>query len=150
MGPDQGEIAKVRALARDLKLRDRVICTGRVSTKEKFELLSGAELFAMPSRYEAQGIVFIEAWAQKKAIIGTKVGGVPYVVKDRETGLLYDYGKIEALSKHIGFLLENPKEAKRMGERGYEMANKEYRWKTVIDRLEGLYLDAISELGKKH
>ncbi len=149
VGPDQGETGKVMALARNLKLHDSVICTGKIAEREKYELLSGCEFFAMPSRYEAQGIVFIEAWAQKKAVIGAKVGGVPYIVKDGETGLLYDHGEIDAFTKHIKYLLENPEVAKAMGRRGFEIASKEYRWKNVIDRLESLYIDAIREFGKK-
>ncbi len=145
IGPDQGEIPNVKALAGKEKLQERVICTGKIPEKEKYELLSGCEFFAMPSRYEAEGIVFIEAYAQKKAVIGTKVGGVPYVIKDGETGLLYDYGDIDALAEHIGFLLENPEKTKIMGTKGYMIANNEYRWNSLIDRIEKLYKEAIEK-----
>lgn len=148
VGPDQGEVGKVKAMTKELGLEEKVVYAGKVSDKEKYELLAGCEFFVLPSKHESQGIVFVEAWAQKKAVIGTKVGGVPYVVKDGETGLLYNYGDIDALTGHIRFLLENPGDSKKIGIRGFEIASKEYRWKNVVDRIERLYLDAIEQFRK--
>jgi glycosyltransferase involved in cell wall biosynthesis len=149
VGPDQGEVSKVKVMTKQMGLEEKVVYTGTVSDKEKYELLAGCEFFVLPSKHESQGIVFVEAWAQKKAVIGTKVGGVPYVVKDGETGLLYNYGDIDALIRHIRFLLENPKETKKIGVKGFEIASKEYRWKSVVDRIEKLYRDAIEQFRKR-
>ena len=149
VGPDQGEAAKVKSLAEQLGLEENVVYAGKVTDREKYELLSGCEFMALPSKFEAQGIVFLEAWAQKKAVIGTKVGGVSYVVKDGKTGLLYEYGDIDALTRHIRFLLENPEKAKMIGDRGFEITNKECRWKNVVDRIEKLYIDTIQGFGRK-
>jgi glycosyltransferase involved in cell wall biosynthesis len=143
VGPDQGETAKVNEMARQLKLEDRVICTGRVPKNEKYELLSGCEFFVLPSMYEAQGIVFIEAWAQKKAVIGTRVGGVPNIIAHGENGLLYDYGDIEALARHLKHLLEDPQRSETMGKKGYETAQREYGWDEIVDRIERLYEEAL-------
>lgn len=148
IGPDQGEAEKVKGMAQDLGLGDRIVYAGKVTEKEKLELLSGCNIFVLPSKFEAQGIVFVEAWAQRKPVIGTRVGGVAYVVSDGETGLLYDYGDLEALAKHIRFLLENPDRAKKMGERGYEIAHKKSRWDSVIDRIETMYLTTIEDFKK--
>lgn len=143
IGPDQGEADKVKGMAKNLGLEDKIVYAGKVSEKEKYELLSGTEIFVLPSKFEAQGIVFVEAGAQKKPVIGTMVGGVPYVVRDGETGLLYDYGNISDLTKHIKYLLENPDKAQAMGEKGFEIADKDSRWDTVIDKIENLYNNAI-------
>ncbi|UCG68089.1 MAG: glycosyltransferase family 4 protein [Thermoplasmata archaeon] len=148
VGPDQGEVAKIKTQAKQFGLENRIIYAGKVSDTEKYELLSGCEFFALPSKFEAQGIVFLEAWAQKKAVIGTEVGGVPYVVKDRVRGLLYEYGDIDALAGHIRYLLENPAESKRLGERGFRHVDSECRWENVVVRIERLYLDSIEDFGK--
>jgi glycosyltransferase involved in cell wall biosynthesis len=150
IGPDQGEVEKVNGMAKNMGLEDKIVYAGKVPEKEKYELLSGCEIFVLPSKFEAQGIVFLEAGAQKKPVIGTRVGGVPYVVNDGETGLLYDFGNIDYLTKHIRFLLENPDKAKAMGERGFEIAFRESRWESVIDKIENLYNNAILEFKKKH
>jgi glycosyltransferase involved in cell wall biosynthesis len=62
---------------------------------------------------------------------------------------LYNYGDIDALIRHIRFLLENPKETKKIGVKGFEIASKEYRWKSVVDRIEKLYRDAIEQFRKR-
>jgi glycosyltransferase involved in cell wall biosynthesis len=143
VGPDQGETKKVMDLAKQMKLEDRVICTGRVPKNEKHELLSGCEFFTLPSMYEAQGIVFIEAWAQKKAVIGTNVGGVPRIITHGENGLLYDFGDIEALAGHMRSLLADPGLAQKMGMAGYDTAQREYDWDDIVDRIEKLYREAL-------
>jgi glycosyltransferase involved in cell wall biosynthesis len=148
-GPDQGEAAKVSALAKDKGLKDRVVYAGKVDEHEKYELLAGCECLVLPSQFEAQGIVFIEAWTQKKPVIGTNVGGVPYIVKNNETGLLYDYGDIDALSGHIRTILEKPAEAKRLGENGFSEAGQNWRWPVVIDRIEKVYEEAIEEFARR-
>jgi glycosyltransferase involved in cell wall biosynthesis len=148
-GPDLGEAEKVKAKAKELGLENRIVYAGKVSEKEKYELLAGCEFFALPSKIEAQGIVFAEAWAQKKPVISTRAGAVPYVVKDKETGLLYDYGDINSLAGHIEYLLKNPKEARMMGEKGFEEADTKYRWGKVIDKIEAVFEKTIGESQKK-
>jgi len=148
-GPDQGEVAKVKALAKDKNLMDRVVYAGKVEEHEKYELLAGCEAFVLPSKFEAQGIVFIEAWTQKKPVIGTRVGGVPYVITHGETGLLYDYGDMDGLTGHIKTILENPGEARRLGEKGFAEAGQNWRWPVVIDRIEKVYEEAIEEFARR-
>ncbi len=148
-GPDQGEAAKVSALAKEKGLGDRVVYAGKVEEQEKFELLAGCEAFVLPSKFEAQGIVFIEAWTQKKPIIGTRVGGVPYVIKDGETGLLYEYGDMDGLTGHIRTILENPGEARRLGDNGFAEVGQNWRWPVVIDRIEKVYEEAIDEFARR-
>jgi glycosyltransferase involved in cell wall biosynthesis len=149
IGPDQGEAKKVKEIAKKLGLEDKIIYAGKVTEKEKYELLSGCEIFVLPSKFEAQGIVFLEAGAQKKPVIGTRVGGVPYVVKDSESGLLYDFANIDHLTKHIRFLLENPDKAKAMGEKGFEIAYGESRWESVIEKIERQYVNAVEDFEKR-
>lgn len=148
-GPDQGEAVKVSALAKEKGLEDRVVYAGKVEEQEKYELLAGCEALVLPSQFEAQGIVFIEAWTQKKPVIGTNVGGVPYIIKDGETGLLYDYGDMDALTGHIRTILENPKEAKRLGDTGFAEVGEKWRWPVVIDRIEKVYEEAIEEFARR-
>ncbi len=144
-GPDAGEAKHLMAEAKHLSLENRIVLTGTVSEKDKRSLLSGSQFFVLPSYFEAQGIVFIEAWAQKKAVIGSKVGGVPYLITDGETGLLYDYGDIEALTEHINYLLENPEKAIEMGKRGFDIAYRNYRWAVIVERMEDIYSEVVKQ-----
>jgi glycosyltransferase involved in cell wall biosynthesis len=144
-GHDAGEAEKVKNLAKELGLERRVILTGKVSEEEKYQLLAGCEFLVLPSMCEAQGIVFIEAYAQGKTVIGTRVGGVPEIVKDNVTGLLVEYGDIKGLAEKIEYLLERPELRKEMGKKGREIACEKYRWKDIIDRIEKLYEEVIEE-----
>jgi 1,4-alpha-glucan branching enzyme len=139
VGPDLGEAENLKAEAKRLELESRVVLTKKVSEEDKRALLSGCRFFVNPSSFEAQGVVFFEAWAQKKPVIGTNVGGVPFLVRDSETGLLYNYGDIDSLAKHIKFLLENPQKADAMGRKGYEIVTRDFRWESITDRVEEVF-----------
>lgn len=149
VGPDGGEVENLKAEIKRLNLDDRIVLTGMVSEKDKRALLSGCSFFVNPSLFEAQGVVFFEAWAQKKPVIGTKVGGVPYIIKDGETGLLYNYGDINALVKHIKFLLENSDKARAMGQKGYEFVYQNYRWDDVANRVEQVFSETLNNFSKR-
>ena len=67
---------------------------GRSPTQEKINLLHLAEVLVLPSRFEAFGIVFLEAWACGTPVIGAATGAIPSVVG--EGGLTFPYGDANA------------------------------------------------------
>lgn len=139
-GPDQGEEKALRALAADEALTDRVRFLGRVGEAEKRDLLAGCDFLALTSRHEGQGIVLIEAWAQGKAVVATRVGGVPYTVDDGADGLLVPWHEgDEALARKMAYLHRHPEERDALGAAGKRKAWERYRWERVVDRLEALY-----------
>ena len=73
--------------ASDLGLEDRVHFLGRLSRKEMLVEMQGANCFVLPSRYEAFGVVLIEAMATGLPVIATRSGG-PDTIVDTENGLL--------------------------------------------------------------
>jgi len=89
---------------------------------EMQEILQGCILLALPSRSEAMGRVLIEAMACGKAIVGSRVGGIPNVVQDGMTGLLVEPGNVEDLARKLRLLLEDKDLRGRMGKAGYERA----------------------------
>lgn len=139
VGPDQGETAPTRALAKELGVEKRVVITGSVPTEEKYALIKGSEFLALPSDFEAQGIVLIEGWAQGKTCVASRVGGVPYIVKDGVTGLLHERGDIEGLTGQMERLLADTELRRRFESQAKEEARERYRWDAIIPRLEALY-----------
>lgn len=89
---------------------------------EMQEILHGCILLALPSRSEAMGRVLIEAMACGKAIVGSRVGGIPNVIQDGMTGLLVEPGNVEDLARKLRLLLEDKDLRRRMGKAGYERA----------------------------
>jgi glycosyltransferase involved in cell wall biosynthesis len=82
------------------------------------DLWRGADLFVLPTRDEAFGIVFQEAAAAGLAAIGTRLNAVPEIVQDGETGLLVLPGDLKALARAIDWLLAQPDTRRDMGMRG--------------------------------
>lgn len=143
-GPDQGDADRLAGVVTELGLGERVRFLGRVSEPRKRSLLAGARALILPSKYEAQGRVILEAWAQGTPAVGAAVGGVPYVVEAGVDGLVYPWGDVEALERHMRSLWEDQAAARRMGDAGRKKARSEYREEELIERTLRLYEDVLS------
>ena len=99
--------AEVSELAGQLRAsRSGVVwISGMLAKREVIQLLTHATVFACPSLYEPLGIVNLEAMACGTAVVGSRVGGIPEVVADGETGLLVPPGDPAALAGAINALL---------------------------------------------
>jgi len=87
-----------------------------------------AEIFALPSRGEGFGFVYLEAMARGKPVIGGAHGGAPEVIRDGATGYLVSHGDAVQLTTSLDTLLSNPEMARQMGERGRERVQKEFKF----------------------
>jgi len=86
------------------------------------------EMFALPSRGEGFGFVYLEAMACGKPVIGGAHGGALDVIEDGVTGYLVPHGDASHLATSIDTLLSNPAVAKEMGQRGRERVENEFRF----------------------
>ncbi|MBI4523155.1 MAG: glycosyltransferase [Deltaproteobacteria bacterium] len=124
-GSDTG---RLRSLAREMGLEERVFFTGVVPAEELAKYYRTADLFVMPNRTlengdtEGFGLVFLEANACGKAVIGGNAGGVPDAIVDGKTGILINGESIETVAHSITRLLEDERLASRMGHAGRERA----------------------------
>jgi phosphatidylinositol alpha-1,6-mannosyltransferase len=89
---------------------------------------AAAKLFALPSRGEGFGFVYLEAMARSKPVIGGAHGGAPEVIQDGVTGYLVQHGDSIQLATSIDAILSNPELAQKMGQRGRERVEKEFRF----------------------
>ena len=107
-------------------------------------MLTGADLFVCPSVYEPLGIVNLEAMGCETAVLGSRVGGIPEVVADKETGELVDYtgdaAHFEnALTESITRLMSQPELLKKYGTAGRVRIMKEFGWDAVAAATIALY-----------
>ena len=142
--PDTGDLAaEVTALVSDLrKQRSGVVwLTGMLPKREVIQLLTHATVFACPSLYEPLGIVNLEAMACGTAVAASRVGGIPEVVADGETGLLVPPDDPAALAAALNTLAGDQDLAAAMGARGRDRAVAEFGWATIAAQTTALYTE---------
>jgi len=118
---------------------------GFVSPERLGELLAEASVFCVPTRREPLGFVFIEASLHRLPVVATRLGSLPDVVKDGETGLLVEPDDIESLADAISRLLADPALAQRMGERGAAHVSATWTWANTEQLLVGELRRALAE-----
>jgi glycosyltransferase involved in cell wall biosynthesis len=143
LGPRQDSVRRSLAL---LPEQARAFCRylGEVPEEEKWDAMDAAGVVAMPSRTESFGIVFLEAWACGKPVIGARAGAVPDVIRDGVDGLLVEFGDIAGLAEALRKLLDDPALSADMGRRGREKVHQTYtwdhqytRWRAAVDQWAG-------------
>lgn len=137
-GPDRDYL---RALVRECGVGDQVTFTGKVAEEELPGLYAACDLFVHPNRIEGVdvegfGIVFLEAAACGKPVIGGATGGVPEAVADGETGKLVSGTDEEELAAAISVLVESPAERARMGESGRRRVESRFTWSRAARQME--------------
>lgn len=124
---------------RPAEVQKRVRRLGFINAQEKRDLLAATDVFAMPSRTDSFGIVYLEAWLYNKPVIGALAGGVPDVVDDRENGFLVKFGDTDAIAARLLELLDNRALAERMGKNGHHKVMREMTWAQQYAKIKTLY-----------
>ena len=126
--------------------RDGVFVVSEMLPREEVrQVLTHALAFLCPSVYEPLGIVNLEAMACETAVVASRVGGIPEVVVDGETGLLVDYdeadptGLEEGLADAVNRLVADPGLAQRFGRAGRQRATTQFAWPAVAQATVDVY-----------
>ena len=135
---DGPERVTLERLAADLGLADRVRFVGRADRPLAVSLFAGCSFFVLPSRQEPQGIVNLEAMAAGKAVLASRVGGVPEIVQDGETGLLVPAEDASALAHAITRLTDDAPLRQRLGAAGRDRA-KAFDWDAIAEQYLDIY-----------
>ncbi len=100
---------------------------GFKSGAEKWETLRNALCLVMPSEwYENFPVTALEAFMACKPVIASRMGGLPYIVEEGKSGLLFEAGKASELAQRVQDLVDRPEEAARMGEFGRRLTETKY------------------------
>jgi glycosyltransferase involved in cell wall biosynthesis len=116
------ELASLRRQAQELGLGQRVEFLGHVPFDRLVEEYRRADVFCLPSRQEAFGIVFLEAMAAGLPIVAARAAAVPEVVLDGVCGILVPTASPDELAQALNRLLSSAEERRRMGEAGRRRA----------------------------
>ncbi len=123
---DGDDRPRLERLARDLGVSQRAHFLRDLTAERLFACYANCEIFALPSRGEGFGLVFLEAMAHAKPVIGGGHGGIPDIVEDGVTGLLVPHGDASVLAQALESLLRDPAKAREMGARGRDRITKKF------------------------
>jgi starch synthase len=151
--PDTPEIAaEVAALASRVSAeRGNLIWIDHfIAREDLIHLHSHASVFVCPSIYEPFGLVILEAMACETPVVASRVGGIPEIVVEGETGYLVDFdpddleGFTSALADRIEKLLRDTTTATRMGKAGRERVLQHFGWPAIASQTVQLYERLLS------
>ena len=134
----------LKAEALKMNANDRVVFLGWRPDIQ--EIMSIFDIFVLPSLNEGMGRVLIEAMAAGKPVVASEVGGIPDLVRHNETGFLVPPADEMNLSEAILRLLQNPDEARTMGECGKAQC-LQYSTEAMVDKIEELYAMLLNRKG---
>ncbi len=143
---DRPYVVRLRALARELGVEQKIIFAGRVSDDDLVQLYHRCVAFwqlpiVSEGQFEGFGLMYLEANACGKPVIGTRGCGAEEPIIDGYNGFLVPPGDPAAAAAALCRLLGDPALAQAMGEHGRRRA-REYTWGATVERLLALYREA--------
>ena len=97
----------------------------------------------MPSRSDAFGIAFLEAWASGIPVVGARVGATPEVIRENIDGLLVEFDDPVDTAQKVLKLLKNKKLRKKLGYSGQLKVSQNYTWEIVAEKTHQTYQNLI-------
>jgi phosphatidylinositol alpha-1,6-mannosyltransferase len=147
-------IERLRRLTSEVGMVDCVVFAGRIPDKELVEYYQTADLFIMPNRTlpngdtEGFGLVFLEANACGKPVIGGNSGGVPDAIIHGVTGLLVNGESLSEVADAVIRILQDESMSRRMGSAG-RLRAQEFSWKQKADQFRDLCAKVTNSRWKK-
>jgi len=120
-------------------LDGKVLLLDRIPNEELPLCYAAADVFALPSYYEAFAKVLIEAMACGKPAVVTRGGGPAEAIADGESGLLVDYGNVDQLAEGVIRVLHDEELGRRLGGNAEEVVRRKFTWTAVAERISESY-----------
>ncbi len=132
---DGPELETLRALASEFNVACHFV--GRVDNV--VPILRAADVVAVPSRQEGQGIVALEAMASRKPVVAAQVGGLAETIVPDITGLFFPPENVSALAENLTMLLQAPARCREMGLQGRRRVEQLYTLERMINNIATVY-----------
>jgi glycosyltransferase involved in cell wall biosynthesis len=137
-GPDRNDI---EGMVHRLGLQSNVILAGQRSDMPG--IYAAMDVFVLPSLNEGLPMTILEAMAASRPVIATRVGAIPKVIQDGETGLLVDPGDIHGLRDALARLLTDSDFCCRLGAAGHDWVNHNYTSEAMALKYRQMYDDVL-------
>lgn len=144
---DGPERPRYEALARELEVDDRVEFVGHLCHDEVPRFLGRLDVYCGPSLAESFGVAFLEAQSVGLPVVASRVGGIPEVVLEGESGFLEEAGDVAGFARRLAELRDDPGLRRDMGRRGRDFADRAFSWGASIDIMLAVYADVLGKTG---
>lgn len=129
VGRPGGAEKKIKQLIASLNLSQRVHLCGGLSHEKVLIYMEKSKIFVLPSRYEAFGIVILEAGAFEVPVIASDVGGICEIITHNKTGRLFETENVDSLANELRHLLTEAEERKRLGRNLKKHVLENFSWR---------------------
>jgi len=135
----------LETLSKELGIAENIIFHGYLSGEPLQKLYGKASIFVLPSIVdnrgftEGLGTVLIEALINNCAVIAADVGGIPDIVKNGETGLLFPEKDVDSLAMSILKIIEDDELRKNLAKNGRRFVEENFSWESITDKYEAVY-----------
>jgi len=140
---DGPELSAVRYRGEQLGMNGNIIFVGKQANIADY--MGVSDVFLLPSELESFGLAALEAQACELPVIATRIGGIPEVVNDGESGYLSEVGDVEKMSADTLKLLLDEDLRLAFGERGRELAVQRYSTSKIIPQYIAFYEKVINK-----
>jgi glycosyltransferase involved in cell wall biosynthesis len=148
VGPDYGNyVDKLSAIARKLDVGRSLVIAGNVSRERLFEFYSAADAFLLPSSYEGFGLSMLEAMSSKVPVIASHYGGPGDILSHGVNAWLLKESTPNEISRSVYAVLTDRRLREGLVKNAFELVKK-YTWKNVVNELEIIYEQTITEKAK--
>jgi phosphatidylinositol alpha-1,6-mannosyltransferase len=141
------DLPRLRSLAGELRVSDRVHFWEHLSDEQLAACYAHADIFALPSTKEGFGLVFLEAMAFGKPVVGAAAGGVTDIVRDGENGFLVPPDDPAELSQALRKLLRDPSLCEKLGKCAAQTVNRDYGFETFRGNLSRILDESLAAEG---
>jgi D-inositol-3-phosphate glycosyltransferase len=132
------EVERLRDLARDLGIAERVVFNGAAPQRDLPEYYRAADAVVVSSRYESFGLVAVEALACGTPVVASAVGGLPSIVRDGENGQLVRWRRPEEFAARLDALVTDARLRERLASHARDSVER-FAWGRIGDDVRALY-----------
>ena len=123
--------------------QEHVVQAGVLSDAEKRDFYAAIDIFALPSRSDSFGLVFLEAWANSVPCVAYRAGGVAEVIHHGDDGLLARCGSTEELARHLQALVDDQPLRHRLAAIGHQRVLRDHQWSPKLDQVVNVYRELV-------
>lgn len=134
---------KLQELINQLSMQETIELVGAKSSPETMAYMDACDVFCLPSWSEGFGIVYLEAMAHGKAVIGVEDQGIANIIRENKTGILVPPHNASAVAKALKTLIDEPQTRTQMANRGKSLVYDKFSWQHCATKLVELYKNVL-------